>query len=121
MSKKIVREALPSEKAVLKEEIKRDNAQMAKTVASMLREDFGKTFQTDHGKRVLSWLAARCGWGRPPLAADTSGHINAEFTVHNAMELGLYLKIREFIPISVLQEVEYGFIKPSGTITEETK
>lgn len=121
MKKNKLRDALPSEKPDLIKDAKAFEKARADAVVSSLREDFGLTFQTDHGKRVLAWLAARCGWGKPPLAADAQGHINAEFTIHNAMELSLYLKIREFIPIAVLQEVEYGFVKPSGTITEDNK
>ena len=113
-----IRSLPPSERA----EKRRLNERLAKEQAeareSMLRHDFGLTFQTDHGKRVLAWLAERCGWALPPLAANKNGEIDEKITTHNAMELSLYLAVRRFIPISVLQQVEYGQIKPSGTIEE---
>lgn len=107
---------LPSEKARAKAENDLRQRELQQMTVSLLREDFGRTFQTAHGQRVLAWLAARCGWGKPPLAADKDGKIDMMMTTHNAMELSLYLAMRQFIPVDVLQNVEFGFVKPSGMI-----
>lgn len=107
---------LPSERTAKKQELEAQAREQAEQVASSLREDFTLTFQTDHGKRVLAWLAQRCGWGLPPLAGTPTGGIDEKITTHNAMELSLYIAMRQHIQIEVLQQVEYGFIKPSGTV-----
>jgi len=119
--KKIDRALPPSEAAEAKAKLLASQKSVSAKIEALMKEDFGRTFQTDHGKRVLSWLAKRAGWGRPPLAAGPDGKINQEFTVHNAMELSIYLEIRKHIPIAVLQEVEYGFIQPSGTLPEDNQ
>jgi hypothetical protein len=113
-----IRSLPPSERPKAKQALEDRHKELQIAQAEMLREDFGRTFQTQHGKRVLAWLAERAGWGKPPLAADNSGLINEKHTTHNAMELSLYIKIRQFIPVDVLQQVEYGQIKPSGTIED---
>lgn len=111
-----LRDLPPSERAEAEAQAEQKLKELAASQASMLREDFTRTFQTEHGKRVLAWLAERCGWGVPPLSVDTHKNIDPLRTTHNAMELSLYLAIRKYISIDVLQEIEYGFIKPSGTI-----
>lgn len=111
-----IRDLLPSERADAEAQAENKLKELAASQAAMLREDFTRTFQTEHGKRVLAWLAERCGWGVPPLSVDTHKNIDPLRTTHNAMELSLYLAIRKYISIDVLHDVEYGFIKPSGTI-----
>jgi hypothetical protein len=114
-----LRDLPPSERADKKAEIESKLKGVVEQRQAMLREDFGRTFQTEHGKRVLAYIADRCGWGKPPLAANSQGIIDEKITTHNAMELSLYMHIRKFIHIDVLQQVEYGDkVKPSGTITE---
>jgi len=112
------REMLPSEKGDAKTAADAKLKALVETRQAMMREDFGRTFQTEHGKRVLAWIAERCGWARPPLAANQQGIIDQQITTHNAMELSFYLAIRKFIHIEVLQQVEYGQVKPSGTIID---
>ena len=114
-----MRSLLPSERAEAKAELEAKAQNLQKQRISLLREDFGRTFQTEHGKRVLAWLFERCGYDKPKLGANAQGIIDAELTLHNAMEENLYIAVRRFIPVDVLQQVEYGQIKPSGTIEAE--
>jgi len=86
---------------------------------SLMREDFGRTFQTEHGLRVLAWIRERCGHNLPPLAVDKDGNISEKFTTHNAMELSFYLAVRKYIPVETLKRVEYNEIKPSGYFDPE--
>ena len=115
------RELPPSEKAEAKAASDAQLQQIAQTRIDLLREDFGRTFQTEHGKRVLAYIAQRCGWRKPPLAANMQGIIDEKITTHNAMELSFYLHITQFISVDVLKQVEYGEVKPSGTVAENTK
>ena len=113
-----LRDMLPSERADFKAEEAAKAKNLAGLRGDLLREDFTKTFQTEHGKRVLAYIAQRCGWRRPPLAANAQGIIDEKITTHNAMEISFYLHITQFISIDILSQVEYGKIKPSGTIDE---
>lgn len=113
-----LRELPPSEREARKAEDADKQSKLAETRMKLLREDFGRTFQTEHGKRVLAYIAQRCGWRKPPLAANSQGIIDEKITTHNAMELSFYLHITQFIAIDVLQDVEYGRIKPSGTLID---
>ena len=116
MSKK---DLLPSEKAAALAEEKRQKAERESKRQELLREDFGKTFGTEHGMRVLAWLMRRSDFGKVILSASKDGAIDPHLTTYKAMELNFYLSIREFIPIETLQKVEYGFVKPSGHIEEQ--
>ena len=113
-----LRELLPSERADAKADAEAKAQKIVNSRMAMLREDFGRTFQTEHGKRVLAYIADRCGWGKPPLAANAQGLIDEKITTHNAMELSFYMHIRKFISIDVLHQIEYGLVKPSGTIVD---
>ena len=113
-----IRELPPSQKAEAKAEIETKLAKLSTLRGQLLREDFTKTFQTEHGKRVLAWLFERCGYNKPKLAATAQGVIDETLTTHNAMEENLYIAIRKYIAVDVLIQVEYETIKPSGTILE---
>ena len=113
------RELPPSERAELAEANKKKAAEIAQARESMIREDFGRTFQTEHGKRVLAYIMQRSGFGRVILSADSTQKVDPMATTFAAMELNFYLDIRRHIPVDTLQQIEYGFIKPSGTIEDE--
>lgn len=115
------RQLPPSEQADKKLEVEAALRKKAQDRVAMLREDFGKTFQTEHGKRVLAWFYDRSGYGKSKVSAAQDGSINRDMTIFLAQEETFYLEIRKHIPITVLQQVEYGQIKPSGTIEEPTK
>ena len=85
----------------------------------LMREDFGRTFQTEHGKRVLAWIMERSGFGKPILSANQDGKIDPNATTFSAMELNFYLAIRRYVSTDILKQIEYGDIKPSGTIDED--
>ncbi len=113
------RPALPSERQEAEDELKKKLSERSARASAMMREDFTKTFQTAHGLRILAWLKERAGFGKVILAADNKSSIDPMLTTFAAMELNLYNKIREFLPVDVLSQVEYGFIKPTGTIEEK--
>lgn len=115
------RDMLPSERAAAEAEQAAKAKNILETRQSMMREDFTKTFQTEHGKRVLAWLFERCGYDKSKLGATTQGVLDGNLTIHNAMEETLYIAIRKFISIDVLQQIEYGQVKPSGTIEQPKK
>ena len=106
----------PSEKALKLAEEKKEKTLHKQKSLELLREDFGKTFNTDHGMRVLAWLKDRSDFGKVILSATPEKGIDPMLTTYKAMELNQYLAIREYIPIEVLQKVEYGLVKPSGNI-----
>lgn len=110
---------LPSEKAEQQAKDKKAFEELQQKEIDLLREDFTLTFQTAHGQRVLAWLRRRCGHNMPPLAADADGNYDKEKTLHNALELSLYLAIRKYIPRDVLYNVEYDLVEPSGKISKE--
>lgn len=114
-----IRQLPPSERAAAQADAEAKQKAISARRIALLREDFGRTFQTEHGKRVLAWLFDRCGYDKPKLAANAQGIIDETITTHNAMEEGLYIAIRKFIPVEVLQQIEYGFVKPSGSIETE--
>jgi hypothetical protein len=113
------RPALPSERAENEDKVKKHLEDRANRINSMMREDFTKTFQTAHGKRVLAWIAQRAGFGKVILAADSTKKIDPMATTFAAMELNFYTKIREYLPVDVLSQVEYGLVKPAGTLEEK--
>lgn len=107
---------LPSKKAAIAEQEKIARDKKAVQRKDLMREDFGKTFQTEHGKRVLAYIMQRSGFGRVILSADRQGTVDPMATTFAAMELNFYLDIRQHISTDVLHQVEYGLIKPSGSI-----
>lgn len=115
------RETAPSSRADIEAQAKAEALAKAEARASNMREDFTRTFQTAHGKRVMAWLAARCGHNKIILSADRqTGRIDPEMTVFAAMELNLYLEIRKHLPTELLQEIEdVRRIEPSGTIRDD--
>lgn len=117
------RELLPSEKGEVKAAEEARLRQIAEKRISMMREDFGRTFQTEHGKRVLAYICQRSGFTKSKVSALQDGSVNKDMTVFLAQEETFYLDIRKYIPIEVLKQVEYGDnIKPSGTLDNtETK
>lgn len=114
-----MRGLLPSEKAEAKSDAEIRLKQLAAQRTAMLREDFGRTFGTEHGKRVLAFICQRAGYNKSKVAAMVDGAVNKDMTVFLAQEETFYLEIRKHIPIDILKQVEYGDqIKPSGTIEE---
>lgn len=106
----------PSERAQKQAETESERQRISAQREAALREDFTRTFQTESGKRVLAWFKERTGFGLPSLAADKEGNIDPLKTTFNAMELNLYIAVRRYIPTNILMEVEYGHIRPSGSI-----
>ena len=113
------RALLPSERADAEAKAKRELELRARARAEMMYEDFTRTFQTAHGKRVLKWLQERSGHNKIILSANgKDGTIDTMLTTFAAMELNLYLEVRKHLPPQLLMEIEYGHIEPSGTIAE---
>jgi len=110
---------LPSERDEKRQEDDKKAKDFAELKLSLMREDFGKTFQTEHGMRVLAWIMERSGFGKVILSAETSGKVDPYSTLYSAMELNNYLAIRKHINTDVLARVEYGEIKPSGFFDPE--
>ncbi len=110
---------LPSEKAEKQAEDKKKAEAFADMKMSLMREDFGKTFQTEHGMRVLAWIMERSGFGKVILSADNDGKVDPNKTLYSAMELNFYLAIRRHVSTNVLAKVEYGEVKPSGFFDPE--
>lgn len=105
---------LPSERADAQNEAIKKAEDLAERRLAMLREDFGKTFQTQHGMRVLAWIMERSGFGKIILSAENSGKLDPSATMYAAMELNFYLAIRKNVNVDILSRIEYGEIKPSG-------
>lgn len=113
-----IRDLRPSERADLDAVRAAEQQAIAAKRLSALRHDFTNTFKTDHGKRVLAWLMERSGFGKVILSADRkTGSVDPMLTTFAAMELNTYTTIRQYIDPTILQEIEYGSIRPSGTIT----
>ena len=111
-----LRDMLPSQREDAQKEADAKARQIKQAQHAQMREDFTKTFQTQHGQRVLAWFFDRCGYDKPKLGANMQGLIDKEITTHNAMEEALYIAMRKYIAVDVLQQIEYGFVKPSGVI-----
>lgn len=120
LTKKNERELLPSQRPEYDRQVEAKRTQDNERRLESLKQDFGRVFATEEGKRVLSWLCNRCGFGRVILSATPDGKIDQTATTFAAMELNLYLEIRRHVPIEILKPVEFGEIKPSGTLEEET-
>lgn len=97
---------LPSEIAENKRKVASDMEDKRKVEAERLHSAMINTFQTEHGKTVLKWLMAECGFGKPILGAN-AGQIDRDATLYNAMRMNLYLAIRKHLPIKLLNEVEH--------------
>jgi hypothetical protein len=108
---------LPSEKGEAEKRHKAELEKLAEARLSELRHDFTLTFETEHGKRVLQWLRDRCGHNKIILSANRqNGGIDTMMTTFAAMELNLYLEMRNYIPNKILQELENdNRIRPSGS------
>ncbi len=105
---------LPSARADAQKAKEKQEQEFADKRLAMLREDFGRTFQTEHGMRVLAWIMERSGFGKVILSATNDGNLDPNKTLYSAMELNNYLAIRQHISMEVLARIEYGEIKPSG-------
>lgn len=113
------REKLPSERAEARADHEAKLRKLAGQRTAMMREDFGRTFGTEHGKRVLAFICQRSGYNKSKIAARVDGGINTDMTVFLAQEETFYLELRKHIPIDVLKQVEYGDqIQPSGTLID---
>lgn len=110
----------PSERAEKQEKQQKEREALAAQKLGAMREDFTKTFQTAHGKRVLAWIFERAGFGKVILSANArTGEFDQMATMFAAMELNFYLEMRKHIDIATLQEVEYGRVKPTGFIAPD--
>lgn len=106
---------LPSARADNEEQQRKAQEDLQANVVAAMREDFGRCFGTDHGKRVLAWMCERAGYNKSKVAIGKGG-IDKDMSVFLAQEEAFYLEIRKHIPINILMEIEYGGIKPSGSI-----
>lgn len=113
----------PSERAEKQSELDKKAKILTEQQQSLLREDFGRTFQTEHGMRVLAWIMERSGFGKVILSASSEHGIDEKLSTYAAMELNFYLAIRRNIQTDILARVEYGEIKPAGFVdlSEKTK
>jgi len=107
----------PSERAEIIAAAEAKARKLAQARSSEMREDFTRTFQTEHGKRTLAALYQRSGFGQVILAADgKTGQIDPMLTTFAAMELNNYIFIRNLLPIELVQEIEdVRRIQPSGS------
>lgn len=114
-----LRSMLPSERAEAKTEEEARLKELGLRRIAALREDFGRTFQTEHGKRVLAWIWERSGYSKSKVSASkVNGSVDKDMTAFLAQEETFYLEIRKHISIEVLKQVEYGQISPAGTIVD---
>ena len=120
MDPKERRDLAPSERGLADQQAEAQMRERAENRAASMRQDFTKTFQTAHGRRVAAWLRKRCGHNQIILSADRqSGKLDPHMTLFAAMELNLYLEIRKHLPTELLQEIEDDRrIEPSGTISD---
>lgn len=113
------RGALPSQRAEHDDKERKAQAELHEDIRAAMREDFGRTFGTECGKRVLAWLFDRCGWDKSTVALNPQTGIDKEMSLYLAQERNVYGDVRKHVPINILQEVEYGGIKPSGWIDND--
>lgn len=106
----------PSERAEAKAKADAEIKAHNEAVLEDLRHDFGIVAQTPEGKRVLAWLCQYCNFGKVILTAKKDGELDPIKTMYAAMELNIWLTVRQYIQTKILQEIEYGYIDPSGTI-----
>lgn len=97
---------LPSEVARKRKEDLEKNRVEAEAQANKLRGAMRRVFSTGDGQVVLQWLHDECLHNKPILGV-MNGHIDEKATVYQAMRLNLYLKIRSFLTVEILKEVEY--------------
>jgi hypothetical protein len=73
-----------------------------------LRMDFALTFNTAEGKRVLKWIMFQSGYGKSPVGGNPALGLDVmQGTLYNAARLGLYTELRQFVPHTVLKQVEF--------------
>ena len=111
---------LPSRRAEIQGKTLKEKKEKSREAEEMMRHDFAMTFGTETGQRVLAWMMERSDFGKVILAADKNNCVDPMATTYNAMELNWYLAIRKHIPIDILTRVEYGLVKPSGTIENQS-
>jgi hypothetical protein len=109
---------LPSEREAADQKAKQLADARAMDRLAMMREDFSRTFSTEHGRRVLAWIRQRSQHNQVILSATAQKGIDPMLTTFAAMELNFYLEIRKHVPKTILKEIEYDDIDPSGTVRE---
>lgn len=112
------RDLLPSARADADKLAKAQAMKRADERNLALRQDFTRTFRTESGKRVMAWMKERCGFGKIILSANPkTEEFDPMRTTFAAMELNLYIAIRNFLPTELIQEIEDDRrIQPSGTV-----
>lgn len=116
-----LRQLPPSEHADAKASALATQKEIEANRTAAMREDFGLTFQTEHGKRVLAYIFERSGYGKSKVALGANRTVDKDMTTFLAQEEAFYIDIRKYISIEVLAQVEYGKVKPSGTIPDASK
>lgn len=73
-----------------------------------LRGAIARLSATADGKIFLRWMKHECGFGESILGVNpVNGELDEKRTIYAAMRLNLYTKVRKYLPLKQLIEVEH--------------
>lgn len=105
---KEMRGELPSNRA----EVRKLNAAEREAEKAKKEEQFkgvvARLGNTADGQFFFRWLMKECGFAEPILGINpANGEIDEKRTLYQAMRLNLYVKVRKYLTLKTLMEVEH--------------
>jgi len=90
----------PEEKKKYVESVTADREKMEKAVEAVAA--------TDSGKELLKFLHRICGYDQVNLVVNRqTGEVDTVATTFNECRRGVYIQIRNLVPVEVLKEIEF--------------
>jgi hypothetical protein len=108
MSVKEFKGTLPSKKAEELAQRAATQEQEKNSKEAAFKSAVARLANTEDGRTLLRWLKNECGFGDSYLGVNPSnGEIDPLRTTYAAMRLNLWWKIRKYLPLKQLIEVEH--------------
>lgn len=105
---KEMRGTLPSEIAKQRQETAAAREAEKQKQDETLKGVVARIGETPDGKIFFRWLKNECGFGEAILGINpVNGEIDEKRTLYQAMRLNLYTKVRKYLPVKTLMEVEH--------------
>jgi hypothetical protein len=102
------KEELPSDRAIRVATEKAEEKKQRDAKEGELRGAVARLASTGDGVIFLRWLKHECGFGESYLGLNpANGEIDEKRTTYAAMRLNLYWKVRKYLPLKQLIEVEH--------------
>ncbi len=83
-----------------------NNIRLIQKQKAQLRRDMAETFSSPAGRRSLRWLMEAGGYQKPNAIENQDGEMQIQSMLYNEARRGMYLALRQYIPLETLIAVE---------------